>query len=316
MLPSFKQLREAGVLGMNNRNVHYVNHYNPRHLFHYADDKLATKELAQKHNIDAPELIGVIHERHQSKFLDKLLGEHQSFVIKPRRGSGGKGILVIHHRQGEYFIKPSGVSLDYSTLIHHVNNVLSGLHSLGGKPDSAIIEHMIEFNPVFEPYSYEGVPDVRVLVFQGYPVMAMLRCSTHASDGRANLHQGAVGVGLCLQSGRSVTAVQNGKLIDKHPDTDEQFSALQVPHWQGLLKLAASCYDMTKLGYLGCDIVIDQQHGPMVLELNARPGLAIQIANQAGLLRRLKIIEDHVVSNPEMLLTPEQRVALSQELFA
>jgi len=46
---------------------------------------------------------------------------------------------------------------------------------------------------------------------------------------------------------------------------------------------------MTGLGYLGVDIVLDKAYGPMLLELNARPGLAIQVANQAGLRQRLAI---------------------------
>jgi D-alanine-D-alanine ligase-like ATP-grasp enzyme len=38
------------------------------------------------------------------------------------------------------------------------------------------------------------------------------------------------------------------------------------------------------LGYLGADIVLDHRQGPLLLEANARPGLAIQIANGQGLL--------------------------------
>jgi hypothetical protein len=55
--------------------------------------------------------------------------------------------------------------------------------------------------------------------------------------------------------------------------------------------MAASAFDMTGLGYLGVDIVIDRDQGPLLLELNARPGLGIQIANMAGLRSRLERIE-------------------------
>ena len=151
-----------------------------------------------------------------------------------------------------------------------------------------MIEALIDFDPLLASYSYEGVPDVRVIAFKGVPVMAMMRCATHASDGKANLHQGAVGVGIDIATGRSVRAVQQDRLVEKHPDTGACFSSLQIPHWDRVLDLAASCVEMTGLGYLGADIVLDRVQGPMLLELNARPGLAIQVANEAGLRHRLE----------------------------
>jgi len=55
--------------------------------------------------------------------------------------------------------------------------------------------------------------------------------------------------------------------------------------------IGALAYDMTGLGYLGADIVLDKNRGPMMLEINARPGLAIQIANGRGLKTRLNEID-------------------------
>lgn len=54
-----------------------------------------------------------------------------------------------------------------------------------------------------------------------------------------------------------------------------------------MLLMAAEAIEMTGLGYLGADFVLDKERGPVLLELNARPGLAIQIANRSGLRRRL-----------------------------
>ena len=149
----------------------------------------------------------------------------------------------------------------------------------------------IHFDPCFEGYSYEGVPDTRVIVFQGFPVMCMMRLSTAASDGKANLHQGAVGVGIDIRTGRAVRAVQHNDTIEFHPDTNKDLYQLQVPSWDEVLHLASSCYDMSGLGYIGTDIVLDKFKGPMLLELNARPGMAIQTANNAGLIPRLRLVE-------------------------
>ncbi len=150
---------------------------------------------------------------------------------------------------------------------------------------------MVEFDPIFERYSYEGVPDIRVIIYKGYPAMAMFRCSTRESDGKANLHQGAVGVGINMATGKSLFAVQHGDVVTHHPDTGYDFSELQIPYWEKMLTLSASCYEVTHLGYLGVDIVLDKNLGPLILELNARPGLAIQIANQTGAVKRFDEID-------------------------
>jgi alpha-L-glutamate ligase-like protein len=173
----------------------------------------------------------------------------------------------------------------------HVSNIISGLHSLGGKTDTVMIESLIQLDPVFADYSYEGIPDIRIIVFRGYPIMAMLRLTTHASDGKANLHQGAVGVGIDIGTGSALHAVQFGKTVLHHPDTQKTFSELVIPHWDKLLQLAAACYEMTGLGYLGADLVLDRDKGHMIIELNARPGLSIQVANYAGLAPRVALVE-------------------------
>jgi alpha-L-glutamate ligase-like protein len=306
-------LREQGVLGMNSRNIHYVARYNQRHLYPIVDDKLQTKIAAQKKGISVPKLLGVIENQWQLRNLKTLVSDWQEFVVKPTRGSGGKGILVIVGREQELYIKSSGQKIDLNGIHRHINNILSGLYSLGGKPDSVMLESLIHYDSVFNDYTHEGVPDIRVIVFQGFPVMAMLRCATHASDGRANLHQGAIGVGLNLLTGKSMIAVHHNKPILAHPDTGKSFADLQIPNWDAILLLAAGCFEMSGLGYIGCDIVLDKREGPIILELNARPGLAIQITNDVGLRQRLQIIENLA---PEQLeLTPQERIKHLPELF-
>ncbi len=306
----FRGLKETGVLGMNSRNIEYISRFNPRQRFFIVDNKLETKHAAQQVGISVPKLIGVIENNGELRNLESIISPLTKFVIKPTRGSGGKGILVIGDRDDADYIKSSGRKMTLSEVHHHVNNILSGLYSLGGKSDSAMIETMIEYDDVFNDYTYEGVPDLRVIVFRGFPVMAMLRCATHASDGRANLHQGAIGVGIDLLNGKSLFAVQRNKPVEIHPDTGKSFSNLVIPHWQQILDLSASCYEMTGLGYIGCDIVIDKYQGPVILELNARPGLSIQMANGAGLKPRLDLINK--LDAEVMALNPTQRVQYVQ----
>jgi alpha-L-glutamate ligase-like protein len=308
-----KRLRELGVLGMNSRNVEFISRYNPRHLYPIVDNKLITKKLALEKGFSVPALLGVIEGQWQLRELDKILDSLEKFVIKPSRGSGGKGIMVITGHSEKGYIKSSGTVVSLMDIRRHVNNILGGLYSLGGKPDTVMIEALIEYDEVFNEYTCGGAPDIRVIVFKGYPVMAMLRCATVASDGRANLHQGAIGVGIDIGSGRCLNAVQHGHRILAHPDTGKAFNELEIPYWQTILELAAGCYEMTGLGYIGCDIVLDKTLGPVILELNARPGLAIQLACGVGLLSRLQPIE---FEQQGVSMTVAERVKFAQQKFS
>ncbi len=312
-LTSPSKLKAKGIMGMNQRNHSYIGRYNDRSKYPLVDDKLKTKIIAQEHGATTPALIGTISSQVEVKRIHKMVKDWPGFVIKPAQGSGGKGILVILSHKDGIYKKPSGETVNEEDVERHISNTLAGLFSLGGKNDVAVVENLIKFDDCFDGFSYEGVPDVRIIVFKGYPVMAMMRLSTSASDGKANLHQGAVGVGIDIATGRAVRAVQFDLPVTEHPDTGKDLSTLQVPHWPKLLTLASSAWEMTGLGYMGTDMVLDREEGPMVLELNARPGLAIQIANGAGLLPRLKHIEN--LGTPKTYPTAEERVEYAAKHF-
>ena len=300
MLNRIKTLRSKGVIGMNFRNIELIGRYNDRSKYPLVDNKLITKKIAKEAGIAVTELYGKIEWQSQLKHLHDILAPYNNFVIKPVHGSGGKGIVVITHREGDLFIRANGTTMSLTDIYTHVSNILSGLYSLGGRYDVAIIEKMVDFDPVFQNYSYEGVPDIRLIVYKGYPIMAMMRCPTHESNGKANLHQGAVGVGIDIATGKAIKAVQHNHPVFIHPNTKHEFTDLQIPHWKQIMEIGAKCYDITGLGYLGADIVFDKNVGPLLLELNARPGLAIQIANGKGEYHRVKRVdEEKAVRNAE-----------------
>ena len=311
MIKLKRQLVKAGVLGINRRNAEYTMKYNSRDRYPLVDDKLRTKKLAIKAGIAVPELYGVIETEYEVRNLAHLVQSHPDFVIKPSRGSGGSGILVISGRSKEMFRKTDGVLLNREDVEYHLFNVISGLYSLGGQPDKALIEYRVQFDPVFEAVSYLGVPDIRVIVFLGVPVMSMVRLPTRMSGGKANLHQGAIGAGIDITSGKTLTAVWENNIISEHPDTGNPVTGVIIPSWDTLLNIAARISEMIGLGYVGVDLVLDKEKGPLILEMNARPGLNIQIANRAGLLPRLRLIEKH---QPD-LSNIEDRIAFSRQHF-
>jgi alpha-L-glutamate ligase-like protein len=311
LLSTKRRLQKRGIVGINKRNAYYILRFNPRHLFKLVDDKAVTKQLAMQAGISVPKLYGAIEIEAQIKQIPEIIGDKQDFVIKPANGSGGYGIMVINGRYKDYFRKSSGALIKQADIDVHVSNILSGMHSLGGYPDQALIEHRVEPHDFFQNITYQGVPDIRVIVFLGYPIMAMARLPTRLSDGKANLHQSAIGAGIDILTGITTNGVRNNDFIDFHPDTLQPIIDLRVPEWDKVLDLAASCYELTQLGYLGVDIVLDKTHGPLMLELNARPGLNIQIANKLGLQPRLTLIE----AEKNVTRTAQERIAFIKEHY-
>lgn len=314
---TWKALEARGIMGINRRNADYVLKYNKRSLYPIVDDKIITKERAIAAGINVPEMYGVISTEKQIDKLDEIIGGRSDFVIKPAQGAGGDGILVIADRFENRYRTISGRIVSHSEIEHQVSSILTGLYSLGGHRDRALIEYRVTPDQIFKSISYEGVPDIRVIVLMGYPVMAMLRLPTRQSGGKANLHQGAIGVGVDLATGITLRGTWLNSIITKHPDTTNAVDGVQLPNWDGFMKLAAECYELCGLGYIGVDMVLDQEQGPLILELNARPGLNIQIANDCGLTHRTQAVEarlEQLALNGE-IETPEQRVKFVQELF-
>ncbi|MBB1058984.1 alpha-L-glutamate ligase-like protein [Marilutibacter spongiae] len=309
-LPS--ELRRAGVLSMNARNALYIARRNPRRLYPRVDDKLLTKQLALDAGLAVPELYGVVSSYHDARGFERLLEGREDFVIKPACGAGGDGIVVVSGRLGDGYLKINGTRMMREDIVYHLGNILSGMYSFGGRPDRAMIEYRVKPDAVFNTISHLGVPDVRVIVHRGFPVLAMLRLPTRNSGGKANLHQGAVGTGIDIASGRTTHGVWHGQPVDRHPDSMEPLEGVAISGWDRILELSAGGFELTGLGYLGVDIVIDRDRGPLILELNARPGLAIQVANRRGLRERLEIVD----RDADTSLGASERAAYVRNAFA
>jgi alpha-L-glutamate ligase-like protein len=305
-------LHANGVVGINERNAEYTLPYNPRNRYPLVDDKLITKQYADKAGVAVPPLYGVVEIQRQVLGLAAQLAPYREFVVKPCRGSQGDGIVVVTGRSRNQYEVADGTFMNDEEMGFHVSNILSGIFSLGGQPDKALIEYRVNFDPVFAKITFRGVPDIRIIVFLGVPVMAMVRLPTRMSRGKANLHQGAVGTGVDMATGVTTTAVCKERLVDTHPDTGNPVAGVAIPNWGRLLDIAARSYELTGLGYQGIDIVLDSIRGPLVLELNARPGLAIQLANRRGLGKRL----DAVRADHQRLTSVQARVDYARERFS
>jgi alpha-L-glutamate ligase-like protein len=228
-----------------------------------------------------------------------MVDNYPEFVVKPASGSGGRGVLVIVGRDGELLIGAKGQRMPFTELRYHVCSTLSGLYSLGGQSDRVIIEERIVPHSIFEGLSIGGTPDIRVIIYRGHPALAMLRLPTKASKGRANLHQGAVAAGIDLKTGWTLGGVWHNRAIATHPDTGLAIGGLKIPYWSRILTMAQKLSTAIQMGYIGIDIVLDVKEGPVVLEANARPGLAVQIANRTGLVKVLANIDKRISASLE-----------------
>lgn len=267
------------MLGINRRNLdHVFADYRPGR-FRELDDKLLAKARLEARGIAVPRTIGVIRSEAQLPELEHWLHEHQELVIKPARGWGGRGILILR-RDGERFRTGGGRELSIDRLLDHATDILTGMHSLDEDRDAVLVEERIHPHEFVQELYPRGLSDLRLVLEDGEPLQAMLRVPTDRSDGRANLHGGGLGLGVEIDSGRVTRAVLGDRAVDEHPDTGQPLVGRVVPHWEECIALARrAAAAFSEISYLGVDIVLDRERGPLVLEMNARPGLAIQLAN-------------------------------------
>jgi alpha-L-glutamate ligase-like protein len=296
-----RRLRELGILGMNRRNAACILDHNPRSKYPIVDDKLRMANLCRSIDVPTPDIYVAVTSYSMLRRLPEFLAERTDFVVKPNRGSAGRGVLVIMGKDGPAYLRHNGEPLSLDLLRQHCSDILSGMYSLGGHLDTVLVQQRVRLHPAFAAIAYKGIPDVRVILYRNEPAMAMLRLPTKQSGGRANLHQGGIGAGVDLESGITHHAVQRDRFVDTHPDTCRPVVGMRVPYWSAVLDMSCRVAKAVGLGYIGVDIVVDQEHGPMLLEANARPGLAIQIANGQGLVPRLQAIDD-LIDRPAPML--------------
>ncbi|MBI4157485.1 ATP-dependent zinc protease [Candidatus Woesebacteria bacterium] len=293
-------MKISSILGLNARFQQFSYPFNPRRGKKIADSKLQTKRVLKKAGIPVPKIYKKFKNPLQVFEFDwKSLPD--SFALKPSKGLGGEGIVVIKKRSkmGAWWITTQRKKVTEEDLKLHTLDILEGAYSVGNVPDVAFIQEFVGRHKTFRRYAYRGTPDIRVIVFNKVPVMAMLRLPTRESGGRANLHQGAVAVGIDIASGVTTTAVRNGQQIVYKPGTKRKLRGIKIPNWDTVLEMAISASEAINLGYLGVDVVLHPERGPMILELNAEPGLEIQLANLSGLRKRLEKVEDLSVRDAE-----------------
>lgn len=308
-------LHNPGLLGINARNLLYIKAYNPEKAIMMADSKIMTKNFLSVRGIPVAKLYGMIqHPKELETFDWNSLPD--TFVIKPNAGYGGEGIMIIVGRKAEGFeqgrkegewIRGNGEKWSQKDMERYILDILDGRYSLLNMADIAFFEQRLEAPEPFSKMAFKGLPDIRVVVHNLIPVMSMLRLPTEASDGKANLHMGGIAAGIDLAKGELTHVIQYNKEIDSIPGYGP-VKGLKIPYWEEILLIASRVQQYTNLGFAAVDITLDKS-GPVLLEINARAGLSVQIANMAPLRRRLERIQGIKVSSPE------KGVRIAQDIF-
>src|SRR5258708_6985144 len=304
-------MKISNILGLNARSQLFLTPFNSSRARRIADSKVIMFKTFKRAGIPTPLIIKKFREPHDIFDFDWNTLPN-AFALKPSRGFGGEGIIVVKKKSkdGTGWITTQRQKVTADDLKLNVLDIMEGAYSLGNVPDVAFIQEYVGRHNAFRKYAYRGTPDIRVIVFNKVPVMAMLRLPTKESGGRANLFQGAIAAGIDIATGITTKAIWHGNLIKYKPETSRKLHGIKIPTWTKILETAVSAAMASGLGYAGVDIVLHPDKGPMVLELNAQPGLKIQLANMAGLKKRLERVDDLVVRDPE------HGVKIAKALFA
>lgn len=298
------------VLGLNERYLEYIRPNNLRSAFEIADDKVLTKKILEKYEIPVPEQIAIIANNKELENVD-FDSFPKSFVIKPVHGVRGGGVEIFYNRDksGEW-IRSDGSRVSISRLKMLCRDIMDGKYSLHNEPDIVLVEERVKAHKAFRYHSYKGTPDIRIIVFNKIPVMGMLRLPTEVSKGKANLDQGAIGTGIDMAVGKTTSAIYGKSgAIERVPHTKLPISGLRIPYWTRMLRYAVESSKVTKLGFAAVDFLLDKDKGPVIVELNARAGLSIQLANHVGLRARLKKAGDINVKSTD------HAIRLAKDMF-
>ena len=280
-------LGNGPVLGMNSRNRNYVNRLNPTELLDLAADKLRSKDVLQEANVPVAKTYAVCKSFRELPEFMQTLSDLGAFALKPNRGSQGNGIMIIRGRDEKNFVTASGKVRTPEDLSRHVGEILNGSFSQSGEEDYAYVEPLLSQHSDLSTLSDFGLSDIRVILHKQRPVSAMLRLPTEKSGGKANLHQGAIGLAIDIETGKVTNAALKGTTTPEHPDTGAELIGFKIPKWRQIVDISIAAAEAVPLGYIGVDICLDEDRGPLVLEVNGRPGIEIQNVQQKGLVESL-----------------------------
>lgn len=301
--------KNYGLLGQNSRNLEYIKSSNFAISRKLADSKLKTKQFLSGHNVAVPATLALF-KKHEEITDEAVSSLEPPFVVKPNNGYGGKWIYVFESKTADFkFVANTGKVFTLRQLKEHFHYIIDWFFALSGGRDTVVIEKKVVLTKDIELLGKYGLPDIRVICYNMVPVMAMMRIPTEESGGKANLHWGACGTWIDIGTWKITYMTKGSKIIKSIPGIGD-VRGITIPNWDEILNLAVKVQKVTSIGYLGCDVVLDETDGPLLLEMNIRAGLEVQVANLAPLKSRLQRVEWVNITSVE------KWVRLGRDLFS
>ncbi|MDT8430725.1 MAG: sugar-transfer associated ATP-grasp domain-containing protein [Bacteroidales bacterium] len=276
------------VVGINRRNLELIYPNNPSDKFYLVDDKAETKILLEQAGIPIPETYTIIGHSWEIDEKFNTVKEKENMVIKPANGAAGHGILIMRKAEEDRWMVSGSREYNPAQIKMHIAAIIYGAYA-HDRPDRCIIEERINAHPVIASIFDDGIPDIRIIIYHDKPLMAMLRVPTSFSGGKANLHQGAIGIGIDMDTGTTTGGYYMNRTVEYHPDNGIRLRGIKIPDWNKVKEISLASARLVPLKYLGVDIIIDENKGPLIIEMNARPGLQIQNANLKGLANTIYV---------------------------
>jgi len=91
-----KNVEAVGIIGINIRNTQILFEHNHRKAYPLIDNKAETKKLCVTNDLPVPKTYGIITKYGDTKNIRRIIGNDcEQFVMKPARGSTGRGIIII-----------------------------------------------------------------------------------------------------------------------------------------------------------------------------------------------------------------------------
>jgi hypothetical protein len=333
------------ILGMNKRNNTYITEFNPKKGIRLANNKIQTKKFLTQRGIPVPQTIAHIKTRQERLYFDFSKITHTTFVIKPNKWSKGSGIFIIKEMrlrkdyQPTQQVQETGEKTFWdrfnifnqnfdavydswyeffvgSTWISEQNLkekclwIFDGSYSSNNKSDTILLEDRLLPGIGFTEFCEYGLADMRVIIFNLVPMIAMLRMPTKESWGKANLAQGGIWLGLDIITWKINSLYRKWKsYTSEFPPEWQHFKGKTIPYRKEIIQYSANAQYFVNIGYLGMDWVITQKW-PKLLEINARSWLEIQNITGKPLLSIMQKIEDLDIT------TPNKWIEISKSLFS
>ncbi len=257
-------------------NLFYPHSYKDYGIF--SDDKIVTAAMLQAYDVAQPKLL-FSYEKEQffnpanarvaAAEINAIIEASQSLKIflKPSFGSGGKGILVFEKKEGKY-VNSNNEPLNADFFIRELKGAFYFVQQG--------LVHSAEMSRIYP----NSINTFRIVTEYKNGEAKILFAIFRMGQGGKNLDNASSG-GLYLK-----VDIDTGMMSDHalsfsrdiyttHPDTGFTFKGAQLECWEEIKSFVLlTAKKFRKLRYIGWDVAFTNE-GPVVIEINKRPGVGI-----------------------------------------